>query len=307
MNEDKTAVINNSYNNSETSEIPVVPQNNNSSNMDDEQATRVIKSVGSYQPDNISFDDFVDDSNDNYGNNRGYNAVNPAIMPNNYVTSGNYNSRGFAERGGDLVKQPRKPLYKSALFWVIFFITLLVVIPLFTSLLHPLSSNNTNSNPAPSTSMDIIQSPNKSDSNGDNQSKPAPTQTPASPVDTFNWDSLVGQNLSNAYALLRHNGIDRYNDIHVDYVTDDGSPMFIESQWVISKIDKKDNNILFYLKHPDKPKDNNSNGNNSQNNNNGGLFKLPSFGWDSIKDSVGSAAKGTGELIKGAFDRLTNH
>lgn len=68
-------------------------------------------------------------------------------------------------------------------------------------------------------------------------------------ISSFDWDSLKGEKLSNAYSLLSNSGIKR-SELTVNTVTSDGKMVFNEGNWTITSVEfTKPNTVLFHLNH----------------------------------------------------------
>ncbi|MDD6373958.1 MAG: hypothetical protein PUF97_05740 [Bifidobacteriaceae bacterium] len=76
----------------------------------------------------------------------------------------------------------------------------------------------------------------------------SPTPTEDAKLDDFDWDSLEGMKLSNAYATLEYNGIDR-SDLAVSYFTDDGQTVVSDANWTVTKVERNGNKVMFHLTH----------------------------------------------------------
>ena len=80
---------------------------------------------------------------------------------------------------------------------------------------------------------------------------PSPSVSSAAPDPSVNydWDSLKGKKLSNAYALLDNAGID-ISALNVSTVSNDGKTVLNRSRWTITDVSfTKPDKVLFTLHH----------------------------------------------------------
>lgn len=196
---------------------------------------------------------FEDDDNPLYEQPRAaYGSGNNIPLADNYTVNTNDN-------------KVRKPMLKRPLFWVVFIIIMLAML----ATMHPFTTTHTKNAPA-STS---------------NTTTSTTTTKPAPPVDeltkranAFDWDSLKGQKLSNAYQIMKYNQIDPLK-MDISIVTDTGEHVIIQSNWIVNSVEYDGNkHILFHvtkdknalsLQSLNKNDDSNASNDNTDNNNKG--------------------------------------
>lgn len=166
---------------------------------------------------------FEDDDNPLYEQPRAaYGSGNNIPLADNYTVNTNDNNN------------VRKPMLKRPLFWVVFIIIMLAML----ATMHPFTTTHTKNAPA-STS---------------NTTTSTTTTKPAPPVDeltkranAFDWDSLKGQKLSNAYQIMKYNQIDPLK-MDISIVTDTGEHVIIQSNWIVNSVEYDGNkHILFHV------------------------------------------------------------
>lgn len=70
----------------------------------------------------------------------------------------------------------------------------------------------------------------------------------ATSLNDFDWQSLVGEKLSNAYSVMKYNGIDR-DDVAISLVTNDGTRVVAGANWTVESVERKGDALLFHLHH----------------------------------------------------------
>lgn len=133
----------------------------------------------------------------------------------------------YAFNGGDLNS---KPILKRPAFWIVFAVlVMLIVIPIAMNLFTTSPSEQALDAPVATSEPDN----HKTD------------------ADSFDWDSLTGERLSNAYQILEHAGLKRGSNLNVNTVTDDGKYVIMPSNWIITSIEHEQGteSVLIHLKH----------------------------------------------------------
>lgn len=194
-------------------------------------------------------------------------AYSDAIPPRKPKTS-------YAFNGGDLNS---KPILKRPAFWIVFAVlVMLIVIPIAMNLFTTSPTEQTLNAPVATSEPDN----HKTD------------------ADSFDWGSLTGERLSNAYQILEHAGLKRGSNLNVNTVTDDGKYAIIPSNWIITSIEHEQGteSVLIHLKHAE----NGSNANTGTTNNDDNA--------NNTNESNGNNASGsTGqELLDDAGQALRN-
>lgn len=134
---------------------------------------------------------------------------------------------GYAFNGGDLNS---KPILKRPAFWIVFAaLVMLIVIPIAMNLFTTSPAEQTLDAPVATSEPDN----HKTD------------------ADSFDWGSLTGERLSNAYQILEHVGLKRGSNLNVNTVTDDGKYVIMPSNWIITSIEHEQGteSVLIHLKH----------------------------------------------------------
>lgn len=210
-------------------------------------------------------------ANGGYGNayNNPYSAAN---MPPKQVPANNGmvpDSDAQADKIFDFFKKP--------IFWEIFGIFALVIVVLQLFVAPIFSRYNTYSYYVPRTqsqynttvphnntdsrkdSHNNTDSDNSADSKDSTDSSTTPNNSMRrSALSEFDWYSLRGMRLSNAFALLQHYGLRENRDFKADFVTDNGDYVLLRSNWVVDKAQLDGNRVLFTLHQADNtPHDNN--------------------------------------------------
>lgn len=67
-------------------------------------------------------------------------------------------------------------------------------------------------------------------------------------IEDFDWESLVGEKLSNAYSIMDYNGID-HESMSINIVTDDGKHVVANANWTVESVERKGDAILFHVRH----------------------------------------------------------
>lgn len=168
--------------------------------------------------------------------------------------------------------------FKKPIFWEIFGIFALVIVVLQLFVAPIFSRYNTYSYYAPRTQSQYNNAPvphynsdsrkdsrnnTDSDSSADSKDSTDSSTTPnnsmrRSALSEFDWYSLRGMRLSNAFALLQHYGLRENRDFKADFVTDNGDYVLLRSNWVVDKAQLDGNRVLFTLHQADNtPHDNN--------------------------------------------------
>lgn len=158
----------------------------------------------------------------------------------------------YAFTGGD-ENLKNKPITKRPAFWVItVLIALFITIPTASNLFKPHVSSYT-----PTVEPSAIQqaSPSGKGSDGsfhDNASNDgnALPQDVKAKADSFDWSSLDGQRLSNAYALMDNAGLNQRH-FKTNIVTDNGKYVIMPSNWTVESVDYNASNgsLLFHVRY----------------------------------------------------------
>lgn len=159
----------------------------------------------------------------------------------------------------------RKPMLKRPIFWIVFLIIMFSML----ATMHPFTTTHTKNAPA---------STSNTTTSTTTTTKPAPVDELTKRAKAFDWDSLKGQKLSNAYQIMKYNQIDPLK-MDISIVTDTGEHAIIQSNWTVDSVDYDGNkHILFHvtkdknassLPSLNKNDDSNANNDNTDNNNKG--------------------------------------
>lgn len=196
---------------------------------------------------------FEDDDNPLYEQPRAaYGSGNNIPLADNYTVNTNDN-------------KVRKPMLKRPLFWVVFIIIMLAML----ATMHPFTTTHTKNAPA---------STSNTTTSTTTTTKPAPVDELTKRAKAFDWDSLKGQKLSNAYQIMKYNQIDPLK-MDISIVTDTGEHAIIQSNWIVNSVEYDGNkHILFHvtkdknalsLQSLNKNDDSNASNDNTDNNNKG--------------------------------------
>lgn len=194
---------------------------------------------------------FEDDDNPLYEQPRAaYGSGNNIPLADNYTVNTNDN-------------KVRKPMLKRPLFWVVFLIIMFAML----ATMHPFTTTHTKNAPA---------STSNTTTSTTTTTKPAPVDELTERAKAFDWDSLKGQKLSNAYQIMKYNQIDPLK-MDISIVTDTGEHAIIQSNWTVDSVDYDGNkHILFHVTKdknasslPSLNKNDDSNANNDNNDSNG--------------------------------------
>lgn len=170
------------------------------------------------------------------------------------------NSEAQADKIFDFFK---KPIFREifGIFALVIVVLQLFVAPIF-------SSYNTYSYYVPRTQSQYNTTVprNNSDSrkdlrnntDSDNSTNSTPNNSMRrSALSEFDWYSLRGMRLSNAFALLQHYGLRENRDFKADFVTDNGDYVLLRSNWIVDKAQLDGNRVLFTLHQANNtPRDN---------------------------------------------------
>ena len=182
----------------------------------------------------------------------------------------------------------RKPMLKRPLFWIVFII---IMITMLTTI-HPFTTQTKN---APASTSNTTTSTTTT--------KPKQTHTDEviQRAKAFDWDSLKGQKLSNAYQIMKYNQIDPLK-MDISIVTDTGEHVIIQSNWTVDSVEYDGNRHVLFHVTKDKnasslPSSNNQNDNNdsSDNTNN-------SIDTSKLKDTISNGYN----TVKGALNDYIN-
>lgn len=157
----------------------------------------------------------------------------------------------------------RKPMLKRPIFWIVFLIIMFAML----ATMHPFTTTHTKNAPA---------STSNTTTSTTTTTKPAPVDELTKRAKAFDWDSLKGQKLSNAYQIMKYNQIDPLK-MDISIVTDTGEHAIIQSNWTVDSVDYDGNkHILFHVTKdknasslPSLNKNDDSNANNDNNDSNG--------------------------------------
>lgn len=252
----------------------------NDNNDDSMRATMVMQraDIDDTQQIPISFED---DDNPLYEQPRAaYGSGNNIIPPlaDNYTVNNNDDNKA------------RKPMLKRPIFWIVFLIIMLAML----AIMHPFTTTNTKNAPA-STSNTTTSSTTTT--------KPAPVDELTKRAKAFDWDSLKGQKLSNAYQIMKYNQIDPLK-MDISIVTDTGEHAIIQSNWTVDSVEYDGNkHILFHVikdknasslpslnKNDDSNASNDNNDSSDNTNNSIDTSKLKdtiSNGYNTVKGALG--------------------
>lgn len=158
--------------------------------------------------------------------------------------------------------------FKKPIFWEVFGVIALVIVVLQLFVTPIFSRYNTYSYYVPRTQSQYNTTVprNNSDSrkdlrnntDSDNSADSAPNNSMRrSALSEFDWYSLRGMRLSNAFALLQHYGLRENRDFKADFVTDNGDYVLLRSNWIVDKAQLDGNRVLFTLHQANNtPRDN---------------------------------------------------
>lgn len=220
---------------------------------------------------------FEDDDNPLYEQPRAaYGSGNNIPLADNYDVNNNDNTNNKA----------RKPMLKRPLFWVVFLIIMFAML----AIMHPFTTTHTKNAPA-STSNTTTSSTTTV------KPKPEPVDELTKRAKEFDWDSLKGQKLSNAYQIMKYNQIDPLK-MDISIVTDTGEHAIIQSNWTVDSVEYDGNkHILFHVikdknasSLPSLNKNDDSNASNDNTNNSIDTSKLKdtiSNGYNTVKGALG--------------------
>ena len=203
---------------------------------------RIIEGFGNRLP-------FVDDCQEQEPDGYAYRTA-PMTMPMREAGS-------FAFNGGD-AGVSRKPLLKRPLFWIAFIVIMIALLSMVHSLGAVGASSMARNAPA-ATSNTMTPEPNRpagSDAGNDNM------DALAKQAGAFDWDSLKGQKLSNAYELMRYHRLDP-SRFDISIITNTGGRVLLDSNWTVDSVEYSgDKRLLFHVSKPssDAPSNNPSKG-----------------------------------------------
>jgi len=224
---------------------------------------------------------FEDDDNPLYDQPRAaYGSGNNIPLADNYTVNNNDNTNNKA----------RKPMLKRPIFWIVFLIIMFAML----ATMHPFTTTHTKNAPA---------STSNTTTSTTTTTKPAPVDELTKRAKAFDWDSLKGQKLSNAYQIMKYNQIDPLK-MDISIVTDTGEHAIIQSNWTVDSVDYDGNkHILFHVTKdknasslPSLNKNDDSNANNDNTDNNNGsdsgidtskLKDTISNGYNTVKGALG--------------------
>lgn len=226
----------------------------NDNNDDSMRATMVMQraDIDDTQQIPISFED---DDNPLYEQPRAAYGYGNNIPPlaDNYDVNNNDNTNNKA----------RKPMLKRPIFWIVFLIIMFAML----ATMHPFTTTHTKNAPA---------STSNTTTSTTTTTKPAPVDELTKRAKAFDWDSLKGQKLSNAYQIMKYNQIDPLK-MDISIVTDTGEHAIIQSNWTVDSVEYDGNkHILFHVTKdknasslPSLNKNDDSNASNDNNDSNG--------------------------------------
>lgn len=217
----------------------------NDNNDDSMRATMVMPraDIDDTQQIPISFED---DDNPLYEQPRAaYGSGNNIPLADNYDVNNNDN-------------KVRKPMLKRPIFWIVFLIIMFAML----ATMHPFTTTNTKNAPA---------STSNTTTSTTTTTKPAPVDELTKRAKAFDWDSLKGQKLSNAYQIMKYNQIDPLK-MDISIVTNTGEHAIIQSNWTVDSVEYDGNRHILFHVTKDKnasslPSSNNQNDNNESNDN----------------------------------------
>lgn len=259
----------------------------NDNNDDSMRATMVMQraDIDDTQQIPISFED---DDNPLYEQPRAAYGSGNNIPPlaDNYDVNNNDNTND---------NKARKPMLKRPIFWIVFLIIMFAML----ATMHPFTTTHTKNAPV---------STSNTTTSTTTTTKPAPVDELTKRAKAFDWDSLKGQKLSNAYQIMKYNQIDPLK-MDISIVTDTGEHAIIQSNWTVDSVDYDGNkHILFHvtkdknassLPSLNKNDDNNASNDNTDNNNKGSDSGIDTSG---INDTL---TKGY-NTVKGALSDYFN-
>lgn len=256
----------------------------NDNNDDSMRATMVMQraDIDDTQQIPISFED---DDNPLYEQPRAAYGSGNNIPPlaDNYDVNNNDNTND---------NKVRKPMLKRPIFWIVFLIIMFAML----ATMHPFTTTTKN---APASTSNTTTSTTTT-------TKPAPVDELTKRAKAFDWDSLKGQKLSNAYQIMKYNQIDPLK-MDISIVTDTGEHAIIQSNWTVDSVDYDGNkHILFHVikdknasSLPSLNKNDDSNASNDNNARNGSDSGIDTSG---INDTL---TKGY-NTVKGALSDYFN-
>lgn len=216
---------------------------------DDEDAPTMAFPV---QPRTVtgSSNDVYDDYNPYDWNDDNSNQYATTTIPNVNTNNGNKKSKtSYAFSGGDS-NLKGKPITKRPLFWIVFIaIILFITIPTVSNLTKPVRTTPVSETPVSTTAPSESNTDANKNDNNDNATTDNVSSEQA--AETFDWSSLNGQKLSNAYQLMKYNGISRY-DLKISLITNDGKYVLNDSNWTVLSAQYNGNGrLLINVKHDD--------------------------------------------------------
>lgn len=167
-------------------------------------------------------------------------------MPSTPAVNNKKQPVSYAFSGGDS-NLKNQPIYKRPLFWVVFIVIMLfVIVPIF-NMMKPKPVVAVNETTSSSQSAPVASgNENKADDNNGGSDE---TNSSLKAAETFDWSALNGQKLSNAYQLMKYNGMNRF-DFKISIVTNDGKTVLDPSNWtVLSSQYNGDGRLLINVKH----------------------------------------------------------
>lgn len=202
-------------------------------------------------------------ANGGYGNayNNPYSATN---MPPKQAPATN----GMMPNNNDAQADKIIEFFKKPIFWEVFGVIALVIVVLQLFVTPIFSRYNTYSYYVPRTQSQYNTTVprNNTDSrkdlrnntDSDNSTNSTPNNSMSrSALSEFDWYSLRGMRLSNAFALLQHYGLRENRDFKADFVTDNGDYVLLRSNWIVDKAQLDGNRVLFTLHQANNtPRDN---------------------------------------------------
>lgn len=152
-----------------------------------------------------------------------------------------------------------KPMRKRPAFWIAFTVIMVAMIAMF----HPFGGTTTGTssavNDTPSVSSSATAPSSKSDRKSDEESN-AGNDDFMKRAAAFDWDSLKGQKLSNAYELMRYDRLDP-SEFDISIITNTGGRVLLASNWTVDSVKYSgDKRLLF---HVSKSVDNGTSSNNA--------------------------------------------
>lgn len=225
------------------------------------QSPRYDAKTGAYGMPMSTYNSSV--ANGGYGNayNNPYSATN---MPPKQAPATN----GMMPNNNDAQADKIIEFFKKPIFWEVFGIIALVIVVLQLFATPIFSRYNTYSYYVPRTQSQYNTTVprNNSDSrkdlrnntDSDNSTNSTPNNSMSrSALSEFDWYSLRGMRLSNAFALLQHYGLRENRDFKADFVTDNGDYVLLRSNWIVDKAQLDGDRVLFTLHQANNtPRDN---------------------------------------------------